>query len=114
MCINSTSVIRCICGNASSSSQCAFHNCQDVMQSHDTQVCRSTSTTGNKGNGSLAKTPEHIALCHKTRTTFRFWPQKPLTPPTNQGEGIDYLKCLMVKLANFARFLEFYSMICTR
>ena len=63
------------------------------------------------------KTPEHITLCRKTRTAFRFWPQKPLTPPTNQGEGINYLKCLIAKPSDFARFLgvtEFYSTICTR
>ena len=225
MCIDSTSVIRCIHGNTLSSSQWAFHNCQDVMQSHDIQVRWAPGHTGIKGNEAAdkladlgaateewdaamaseptisgirsvfqtlwkgvqsqwwtaraaklltwykkwglsykvnplpeldlpqsmlhhllalrtlhgdfswyhrkfshtdatltyscgqPKMPEHIALCCKTRTTFCFWPQKPLTPPTNQGEGIDYLKCLMVKPANFARFLgvmEFYSMICTR
>jgi len=63
------------------------------------------------------KTPEHIALCRKTKTSFSLWPQKPLTPPTSQRESIDYLKGLIAKPADFARFLEvteFYSLICTR
>ena len=38
LCIDSTSVIRCLRGNASNSSQWAFHNCQDAMQIHDVKI----------------------------------------------------------------------------
>ena len=225
MCIDSTSVIWCLRGDASSSSQWAFHNCQDAMQTHDIRIRWAPGHMGIEGNEAAdkladlgaatdewdaamaseptvsgirsifqslrkraqgqwwaaratklltwyrkwglsyevkplpeldlpwstlhhllalrtshrdfswyhrkfshmdalltcscgqPKTPEHIALCRKTRTAFRLWPQKPLTPPSNQRESIDYLKCLTAKPADFARFLgvtEFYSRICTR
>jgi hypothetical protein len=55
MCIDSTSVIWCIRGNASSSSQWAFHNCQDVMQSHDVRVCWAPGHTGIEGNEAADK-----------------------------------------------------------
>ncbi len=42
-------------GNASSSSQWAFHNCQDVMQSHDVRVRWAPGHTGIKGNEAADK-----------------------------------------------------------
>lgn len=38
MCIDSTLVIWCMRGNASYSSQWAFYNCQDAMQSHNIKI----------------------------------------------------------------------------
>ena len=38
LCIDSTSVIWGLRGEAPSSSQWAFHNCQDAMQTHDVRV----------------------------------------------------------------------------
>jgi hypothetical protein len=62
------------------------------------------------------ETPENIVLYRKTKAAFRFWPQKPLTPPTDQKESISYLTRLIAQPADFAKFLEvtkFYSTICS-
>lgn len=50
LCIDSTSVIWCIRGNASSSSQWAFHNCQDVMQTYNVKIRWAPGHTGIEGN----------------------------------------------------------------
>ena len=49
-CIDSTSVIWCLRSNASSSSQWAFHLCQDAMQVHDIRVKWAPGHTGIEGN----------------------------------------------------------------
>lgn len=50
MCIDSTSVIRCIQGNASDSSQWAFLNCQEAMQSFDVHIRWSPGHMRIEGN----------------------------------------------------------------
>ena len=79
MCIDSTSVIRCIHGNALSSSQWAFHNCQDVMQSHDVQVHWAPGHTGIKGNEATDKladlgaaTEEWMLLWHQNLRSVEY------------------------------------------
>jgi ribonuclease HI len=49
-CIDSTSVIWCLRGNASTSSQWAFHQCQDAMAIHDISIRWSPGHTGIEGN----------------------------------------------------------------
>lgn len=64
-----------------------------------------------------AKTPEHIVLCRKTLRTFSKWPRRPITPPTNQKDGIRYLAELLSQPDEFEALLElteFYTKICTR
>lgn len=60
MCIDSTSVIWCLRGNASDSSQWAFHNCQDAFLSGDIRVKWCPGHTGIAGN-ELADTLANIA-----------------------------------------------------
>jgi hypothetical protein len=63
------------------------------------------------------KDPEHLVRCRKTARIFRLWPHKPLSPPADSTEGIEYLMYLMEKPADFAKLLtvtEFYSKICPR
>ena len=55
LCIDSTSVIWCLRGNASNSSQWAFHYCQDVMQIHDVRVQWAPGHTGIEGNEAADK-----------------------------------------------------------
>lgn len=50
MCIDSTSVIWCLRGNAAESSQWAFHNCQDAFLSAEIRVKWSPGHTGIEGN----------------------------------------------------------------
>ena len=50
MCIDSTSVIWCMRGNAADSSQWAFHLCQDAMQTRDIRVKWSPGHMGIRGN----------------------------------------------------------------
>jgi ribonuclease HI len=50
MCIDSTSVIWWIRGIASDTSQWAFHNCQDAMQTHDVHIKWSPGHMGIEGN----------------------------------------------------------------
>lgn len=50
MCIDSTSVIWCLKGNASDSSQWAFHNCQDAFSLAEIRVRWSPGDTGIRGN----------------------------------------------------------------
>jgi ribonuclease HI len=50
MCIDSTSVIWCLRGNASDSSQWAFHLCQDAMQTRDIRIKWSPGHMGIEGN----------------------------------------------------------------
>jgi ribonuclease HI len=49
-CIDSTSVIWCLRGDASSSSQWAFYNYQDAMETHDVRIRWSPGHTGIEGN----------------------------------------------------------------
>ncbi|EKV17723.1 putative RNA-directed DNA polymerase from transposon X-element [Penicillium digitatum PHI26] len=61
------------------------------------------------------KSPEHLALCHKTQRSFRHWPKRPPTPPTDRTEAVAYLRSLDPK--QFVELLEltsFYSRVCTR
>jgi ribonuclease HI len=55
LCIDSTSVIWCLRGNASDFSQWAFHNCQGVMQTHDLRVKWAPGHTGIEGNEAADK-----------------------------------------------------------
>jgi len=55
MCIDSTSVIWGIRGDASQSSQWAFHNIQGIMQTHDIRVKWSPGHTGIEGNEAADK-----------------------------------------------------------
>jgi ribonuclease HI len=226
MCIDSTSVIWCLRGDASNSSQWAFHKCQDAMQTHDIRIKWSPGHTGIKGNeaadrladsGALLerddgpaaqptvsgirsvyrtlrreaqcswwekrrtklsawykkwgleywvkplpeldlsrpalhrflalrsshgdfswyhkkfkhddakltcscgrpKDPEHLVRCRKTTKAriFKQWPQRPILPPSNRSEGLDYLSRLMATPGDFVQLLEvtsFYLRICTR
>jgi ribonuclease HI len=50
MCIDSTSVIWCIRGDASKSSQWAFLRCQAAMEAHDIRIRWSPGHTGIEGN----------------------------------------------------------------
>src|ERR1700712_315058 len=49
-CVDSTSVIWCPQGNASTSSQWAFHQCQDAMAIHNISIRWSPGHTGIEGN----------------------------------------------------------------
>jgi ribonuclease HI len=50
LCIDSTSVIWCLRGDASNSSQWAFHECQDVMRTHNVNIRWAPGHTGIEGN----------------------------------------------------------------
>ena len=50
MCIDSTSVIWCLRGQASDSSQWAFHRCQDAFSTNDIRVKWAPGHTGIEGN----------------------------------------------------------------
>ena len=55
LCIDSTSVIWCIRGNAASTSQWAFHEIQDIMQTHDIGVKWAPGHMGIVGNEAADK-----------------------------------------------------------
>ena len=55
LCIDSTSVIRCIRSNASSSSQWAFLNCHEAMRTHNVGVRWAPGHTGIEGNEAADK-----------------------------------------------------------
>jgi hypothetical protein len=69
MCIDSTSVIWCLRGNAAESSQWAFHNCQDAFLSADIRVKWSPGHCGITGNeeadalADIAANPERPSPC---------------------------------------------------
>lgn len=69
MCIDSTSVIWCLRGNAAESSQWAFHNCQDAFLTADIRVKWSPGHTGIEGNeeadalADIAANPERPTPC---------------------------------------------------
>ncbi|KAH9859187.1 hypothetical protein J1614_012264 [Plenodomus biglobosus] len=68
---------------------------------------------------SRLKTPEHIALCRKTKVKaiFRRWPQRPTLPPSHGREGVQYLAGVIVEPRDFETLLQvtgFYKDICTR
>ena len=55
LCIDSTSVIWCIRGDAAATSQWAFHEIQDIMQTHDVRVRWSPGHMGIIGNEAADK-----------------------------------------------------------
>jgi ribonuclease HI len=55
LCIDSTSVIWCLRGDAAVSSQWAFHLCQDAMQTHDIRIRWAPGHTGIEGNEAADK-----------------------------------------------------------
>src|SRR5258706_5128710 len=55
LCIDSTSVIWCLRGDASNSSQWAFLNCQGVMQTHNIGIKWAPWHTGIEGNEAADK-----------------------------------------------------------
>lgn len=69
MCIDSTSVIWCLRGNAAESSQWAFHKCQDAFLTADIRVKWSPGHTGIEGNeeadalADIAANPERPIPC---------------------------------------------------
>jgi hypothetical protein len=52
------------------------------------------------------KTPEHLALCHKTLGSFIQWPIRPSTPPSSRSKGLAYLAELLTNLDAFRAFLQ--------
>lgn len=74
MCVDSTSVIWCLRGNASSSSQWAFHCCQDTFSSVDVRIKWSPGHTGIQGNeeadalADAAADPKHPSPCSDPRS----------------------------------------------
>ena len=55
LCIDSTSVIRCLRGDAANSSQWAFLNCQEAMQTHNIRTKWAPGHTGIEGNEAADK-----------------------------------------------------------
>ena len=78
LCIDSTSVIWCLRGNASNSSQWAFHNCQDVMQTHDVQIRWAPGHTRIMGN----ETADKLADIGAKQP---HWDSGPASEPTVSG-----------------------------
>lgn len=61
------------------------------------------------------KTPDHIAHCRKSQRTFNKWPLRPVYPPSNTQDGIDYLAAILSQPLSFEALLSctrFYSAIC--
>ncbi|RAL60867.1 hypothetical protein DID88_010191 [Monilinia fructigena] len=52
-----------------------------------------------------AKTPEHLVFCEISVRRFHSWPLKPTRPPTNAGEGHDYIRQLLDRPQEFERFV---------
>jgi ribonuclease HI len=78
LCIDSTSVIWCLRGDASNSSQWAFHNCQDVMQTHDVKIRWAPGHTGIEGNEAADKLADLGAQ-------EQHWDTGPASEPTVSG-----------------------------
>lgn len=76
MCIDSTSVIRCIRGNASPSSQWAFHGCQDALITMDIKIKWAPGHMGIEGNeeadrlADWAADPERPHPCPDPRSHY--------------------------------------------
>jgi ribonuclease HI len=83
-CIDSTSVIQCLRGNASTTSQWAFHKCQDAMQSHDIRVRWSPGHTGIEGNEAADRLADQGA--------FADWAEGLESEPTISGMRSVYRK----------------------
>ena len=62
LCIDSTSVIWCLRGNPSDSSQWAFLNCQGVMLTHNVGIKWSPGHTGIKGNEAADRLADQGAM----------------------------------------------------
>jgi RNase H len=78
LCIDSTSVIWGLRGEAPGSSQWAFHNCQDAMQTHDVRVRWAPGHTGIEGNEAADKLADLGARKDK-------WDAGPASEPTISG-----------------------------
>jgi hypothetical protein len=52
------------------------------------------------------KTPEHLALCRKTRGTFSRWPLRPPTPLSSRVDGLAYTEALMGAPEAFEAFIQ--------
>jgi hypothetical protein len=77
LCIDSTSVIWCLRGTASDSSQWAFHNCQGVMYTHDIRIKWAPGHTGIEGNEAADKLAD-LGACQQCDTG-------PASQPTVSG-----------------------------
>lgn len=78
LCIDSTSVIWCLRGDASNSSQWAFYNCQDAMQRFNVKVQWAPGHTGIEGNEAADKLADLGAMKET-------WDSGPASEPTVSG-----------------------------
>ena len=63
------------------------------------------------------KSMDHIVRCRKSQATFRQWPKKPLTPPCDSEDALNYLSFLLGRPKEFLKFLDvtgFFTRICPR
>jgi ribonuclease HI len=77
MCIDSTSVIWCLRGNASTSSQWAFHKCQDAMQARDIKIKWSPGHMGIEGNEEADALADYAATPGEPRVSGNLLSQQP-------------------------------------
>lgn len=78
LCIDSTSVIWGLRGDAPSSSQWAFHNCHGVMMTHDVGIKWSPGHTGIEGNEAADRLADRGAMKPE-------WDAGPASEPTVSG-----------------------------
>jgi ribonuclease HI len=68
LCIDSTSVIWCLRGNAPPTSQCAFLECHGAMEAYDISIKWSPGHTGIEGN-EAADRLANLEACHPSHST---------------------------------------------